>query len=335
MADSNIAVTPGSGANVDTRTEPGGDHRQVIVIGDPATADTAKVSTGGGLQIQGLEFTPTTTTIGAGATGTLGPVDVSHAGNVTFAIYNSGTAFTGSPVVVFEQSIDGTNWGPLNVVRADTMSPVNTLLLSALAANTALIFDAAAEGIIQVRMRVTTGTATGSLGLGALPGGGFFEPSVATVERNNSGRTQVNMYLSAVTAGTTATEAIQTLTFSRGTNATSSGTTFPISNGKTLRITGIRFQHMGHATATTASVVWRIRLNTGGAAIVTSTPIILVARTATPATSLAKDAYDVGVSEGFEIVNPTGGTVNIALTATPTFVTNAPTYDFHLVGYEY
>jgi hypothetical protein len=27
--------------------------------------------------------------------------------------------------------------------------------------------------------------------------------------------------------------------------------------------------------------------------------------------------------------------VNIALTATPTFTTNAPTYDAHIVGYEY
>lgn len=335
MADSNVAVTPGSGANVDTRTAPDGDHRQVIVIGDPATADTAKVSTGGGLMIQGLTYTPTAVVVTVGATGTTGTVDVTNAGNVTFAIANSGTAFTGSPVVVFEQSIDGTNWGPLNVVRADTMQAINSLVVPVLAANTALIFDAAAEGITGVRMRVTTGTATNSIGLAALPGGGFFEPSIATVERNNAGRTAVSLYVSAVTAGTTATEAIQTMTISKGTAATTTSTTYALGSGKTLRLTGMHFQHLGNATATTASVVWRLRLNTAGAAVVTSTPILFVGRTQTAAVALAKDAYDVPVADGYEIVNALGGTVNIAITATPTFVTNAPSYDAHLIGYEY
>ena len=34
MADSSIAVTPGSGATVDTYTVPNGDHRQVVMVGD-------------------------------------------------------------------------------------------------------------------------------------------------------------------------------------------------------------------------------------------------------------------------------------------------------------
>lgn len=38
MSDSFIAVTPGSGANVDTRTESSNsNHRQVFVVGDPST----------------------------------------------------------------------------------------------------------------------------------------------------------------------------------------------------------------------------------------------------------------------------------------------------------
>jgi hypothetical protein len=40
MADTAVAITAGSGTNVDTRTEStNGNHRQVIVIGDPATND--------------------------------------------------------------------------------------------------------------------------------------------------------------------------------------------------------------------------------------------------------------------------------------------------------
>lgn len=47
MADANVAVTPGSGAAVDTRTQPGGDHRQVVVIGDAEVADVAAVGSAG------------------------------------------------------------------------------------------------------------------------------------------------------------------------------------------------------------------------------------------------------------------------------------------------
>lgn len=49
MADSSVAVTPGTGANVDTRTTTTGEHRQVVVLGDPdtdaATASVVDIST--------------------------------------------------------------------------------------------------------------------------------------------------------------------------------------------------------------------------------------------------------------------------------------------------
>ena len=53
MADSTIAVTAGSGTSVDTRTEgTNGNHRQVIVIGDPATnAGVAPVDVTAGLKV--------------------------------------------------------------------------------------------------------------------------------------------------------------------------------------------------------------------------------------------------------------------------------------------
>lgn len=45
MADSNIAITAGAGTNVDTRTNAGGDHRQVIVIADQTANDAIAVVT--------------------------------------------------------------------------------------------------------------------------------------------------------------------------------------------------------------------------------------------------------------------------------------------------
>jgi hypothetical protein len=53
MADSAVAVTAGSGTNIDTRTEgTNGNHRQVVVIGDPATnAGVAAVDATNGLSV--------------------------------------------------------------------------------------------------------------------------------------------------------------------------------------------------------------------------------------------------------------------------------------------
>jgi len=53
MADSAVAVTSGTGTNIDTRTEAtNGNHRQVIVIGDPATnAGVAPVDATTGLKV--------------------------------------------------------------------------------------------------------------------------------------------------------------------------------------------------------------------------------------------------------------------------------------------
>jgi hypothetical protein len=53
MADTAVAITAGTGTNIDTRTEAtNGNHRQVIVIGDPATnAGVAPVDVSLGLSV--------------------------------------------------------------------------------------------------------------------------------------------------------------------------------------------------------------------------------------------------------------------------------------------
>src|SRR3989304_2155065 len=60
MADSAVAVTAGAGTNIDTRTEgTNSNHRQVIVIGDPATnAGVAPVDVTNGLAVQIIPALP-------------------------------------------------------------------------------------------------------------------------------------------------------------------------------------------------------------------------------------------------------------------------------------
>ena len=60
MADSSVAVTAGVGTEVDTRTEgTNGNHRQVVVLGDPATnAGVAPVDVTNGLAVQIIPALP-------------------------------------------------------------------------------------------------------------------------------------------------------------------------------------------------------------------------------------------------------------------------------------
>lgn len=54
MADADVAITAGAGTKIDTRTVGAGtdEHRQVIVVGDPATAtEVAAVTAANGLDV--------------------------------------------------------------------------------------------------------------------------------------------------------------------------------------------------------------------------------------------------------------------------------------------
>jgi hypothetical protein len=47
VADTSVAITPGSGASVDARSQPGGDLRQVVTIGDGDATPIAPVDAAG------------------------------------------------------------------------------------------------------------------------------------------------------------------------------------------------------------------------------------------------------------------------------------------------
>lgn len=72
MADTAVAITAGTGTNIDTRTEgTNGNHRQVVVLGDPATnAGVAPVDATAGLKVDlGADNDVTVTgTVDLGAT---------------------------------------------------------------------------------------------------------------------------------------------------------------------------------------------------------------------------------------------------------------------------
>lgn len=152
-------------------------------------------------------------------------------------------------------------------------------------------------------------------------------------EVHDAGRTAISFYANAVASGTTGTETLITLTQSKGTAATSAAASYTITNGKTLRILAIIVGSRGHSTATAQITTFNLRMNTGGACVVGSTPILLGVATATPATSLAWDRATIPVGDGYDIVG--NGTIAICISANAVFTTNAPTWFVNIVGYEF
>lgn len=147
--------------------------------------------------------------------------------------------------------------------------------------------------------------------------------------------TFIQLWANGAASGTTGTETLITLTRSGSPgSATTTATSFTPTNGKRFRITNLVFASRGNATATAQVTTFSLRVNTGGA-ITTTSNVMFSARTATPATASAWDrtaVFNFGES-GPEIVG--NGTLQFGVSAAATFVTNAPTWDVQITGYEY
>ena len=154
------------------------------------------------------------------------------------------------------------------------------------------------------------------------------------VQFTNTSRTELRFYATAAAAGTTTTETAITLTKSSGTSATTTGTSHVVTNGKRFKINQIIYATRGNNTATAQTTTFNFRINTAGAVTTTSTPVILAARSATPATANAWDRNTITLpGDGIEIVGD--GTLQFGITAAATYATNAPTWDVVIIGYEY
>lgn len=149
----------------------------------------------------------------------------------------------------------------------------------------------------------------------------------------DTGRTHIQLWASAAAAGATGVETAITLTRSPSPgSATTTGTSWTVTSGKTFRITSIVFGSRGNTTATAQVSNFSIRVNTGGA-VTTTSPALITAGTATPSTALAWDRYVVPLPDGLEITGT--GTLQFGVTAAATFTTNAPTWYCTITGFEY
>jgi hypothetical protein len=151
MADSAIAITAGSGTNVDTRTEgTNGNHRQVVVLGDPATnAGVAPVDGTAGLKVNlGTDNDVTMSTLpdtsggdlaalGGAVSGTEMQVDVVAAlpaGTNAIGKLAANSGVDIGDVDVTTTSLDDAIAGPAGITTVDSM---NSAVIDIAAAQTA------------------------------------------------------------------------------------------------------------------------------------------------------------------------------------------------------
>jgi hypothetical protein len=120
MADTAIAITAGTGTNVDTRTEStNGNHRQVVVIGDPATnAGVAPVDATNGLAVDVKASALPTGAATAAKQPALGTAGNASTDVITVQGIASGTALAVSGTVTAELS--ATDNAVLDAIATDT-----------------------------------------------------------------------------------------------------------------------------------------------------------------------------------------------------------------------
>jgi len=125
MADSAVEITAGTGTNIDTRTEgTNGNHRQVIVVGDPSTnAGIAPVDATAGLKVDLGADNDVTITSGTITTITNAVAVTDNSGSLT--VDDGGTSLT----------VDGTVTANLSATDNAVLDNIDT---STSAATTAL-----------------------------------------------------------------------------------------------------------------------------------------------------------------------------------------------------
>lgn len=145
MADTAVAITAGSGTNIDTRTEgTNGNHRQVVVLGDPATnAGVAPVDATAGLKVDlGADNDVT-------VTGTV-TANLSATDNAVLDTIDTSTAAAAASLATLDNAIAGSEM-QVDVVGA---LPAGTNAIGKLSANSGVDI-----GDVDVTSAIITGGA--------------------------------------------------------------------------------------------------------------------------------------------------------------------------------
>lgn len=143
MADTSVAITAGSGTSVDTRTEStNGNHRQVVVLGDPSTnAGVAPVDAASGLKVDlGADNDVVVTNAGTFATQVDGAA-LTSLQLIDDTVYTDGTGTVTKGIAILGQ--DGTN---PQAIKTDASGELQVDVLTHPGVDGTIAHDAADSG---------------------------------------------------------------------------------------------------------------------------------------------------------------------------------------------
>lgn len=284
---------------------------------------------GGLSDVRGSSIASTSGAIAAAGTGTVGPHDVSRSGNVSFIVKNTvaASAWAGSPVLVFEQSDDGTSWAPMAVVDNATGAVASTHYPGVNTASTEKVYEAQAESINSVRVRVTTGPTTNGLTVNIQSASLPFVPFVTAIDRKDAARTQFS--LTYTSTAPVVADTLLSMVPSRSHVAAAAATTHAATAGRVLRITGV-FLSLRATAATLPYGLLTVRVNPSGAAVIGSNGIAVIGVSGSAAVIGNTGTRESSVTDGIVEIS---GTQQIGFSFSNNLVSNVA--NITVVGYEY
>jgi len=147
----------------------------------------------------------------------------------------------------------------------------------------------------------------------------------------DAGRTFLAFTVQNLTAGTSGSEAMASFSQNKGGSVTGSVTSYTVTSGKRLRLTGFQMAITAQA-ATVVRLLGNIRSNTGGATI-TSSALVAGFDIGGPAVSGQTAWMNMDLGEAIEILGD--GTLTMGVSFVPTWTTTAAKVSITLLGYEY
>jgi len=322
----NVPVTPGSGATIATDQLATGEHVQFVKLMDGTLDGTSKAAVGAnGLKVDGSVADGAD--VAQGAT-----TDTSSANTVIGILKAIKAAVTGTLTVATHAVTQSGTW---TVARSWVLSSatdsVNVGNFPASQAVTGTFFQATqpvsgtvtanqggapwSDNITQVGGVAVAATAKGTQGTNLIP----------TQDAKDAGRTAVTLFLDAV-AGIT-TEALGTMSITKGGVAQTAATSYTVTAGKTLRISGL---HTSVKNTSTVASDSRTRVRQAASSFSVSSPIVLVNEAGSPAAvANAVGTDDTVMPDGYEIAG--GQIIGISHVESATTCT----VSVMLVGYEY
>lgn len=359
MANNKIIVTQGVGTNLATQDlVEGGETRHMsrVVMNDntgvaipvslEATQQIIKTSVGNLDVLLSTRLKPADTLAGVTTvTSITNPLplqtDLTASGNITalsgslvMALKSTSALsfqITGTFVatLTFQGSNDGTNWFNINAVSSSTSSPQATTTVIGL-------YRATPAGLSQVRViatSYTSGTASVII-IGSTGVGGTFVNQILPVRAMlDTNRSSITMNLDRFAVVAT-TETLNTVSYSSINGTPTTGTSYNVTTAKILRIQSITISlQTSTGNTTAASVMVRLRVNSGGVATVTSNQqwacSVQGINTANNSNSIQipiPDGYEVAAGSGIGITTTCAGF---------SAVTAAPIVNVSIIGYEY